>query len=69
MLHHFPMNLILDDEDEVLQGAGDQVVGVEYLPEGIGELLVIFQKIKYLNFGILAQTLYKYRLRKQKAAT
>ncbi len=69
MLHHFAMNFVLNDEDEVLQRAGNQIVGVEYLPEGIGELLIVLQKVKDLNFGILSQTLDKYGFRKEKAAT
>lgn len=49
-------DLVLDAEDEVLERAGDEVIGIEDLFEGVGELLVEPEEVDHLDLGVLAES-------------
>ena len=62
-LEPFPMHLFFDAEDEVLQGTGNHVVGVEELVYCIHEFIVVLEQIRDFIRGVLAQPIGEERLR------
>jgi len=61
-LEPLPMHLFFDAEDEVLQGAGNHVVGVEELVYRIHEFIVVLEQIRDFIGGVLAQPIGEERL-------
>jgi len=53
---------VLEAEDEVFEGAGDEVVGVKYLLESVGELSVVLQHVRHLLLNLRINSLGKYGL-------
>lgn len=45
MLHHFTMDFILNNEHKVLEWTRNQIIGVQYLMESIGELLIVLKEV------------------------
>ena len=62
-LEPLPMHLLFDAEDEVLQGAGNHVVGVEELVYRIHEFIVVLEQIRDFIRGVPAQPIREERLR------
>ncbi len=62
-LEPLPMHLFFDAEDEVLQGTGNHVVGVEELVYRIHEFIVVLEQIRDFIGGVLAQSIGEERLR------
>lgn len=52
-------DLVLDAEDEVLERAGDEIVGVEDLFEGVGELFIEPEEVDHFDLRVLAESINK----------
>lgn len=50
MLDLLAQDLLLEGEDEVLQRAGNHVVGAEELVYGVDELVVVLEQVRDLHF-------------------
>lgn len=62
-LEPLPMHLFFDAEDEVLQGTGNHVVGVEELVYRIHEFIVVLEQVRDFIGGAPAQPVGEERLR------
>jgi hypothetical protein len=62
-LEPLPMHLFFDAEDEVLQGTGNHVVGVEELVYRVHKFIVVFEQICDFIGGVPAQPVGEERLR------